>query len=68
MNEKLKKLRDKCSEKEAKFLELWVNGQEKFNACKDAGFKHKNAKISSAAICRLLKKVNCSAYMEALKA
>ena len=67
MTEKLKKLRDKCSEKEAKFLELWVNGEEKFNAYNNAGFKAKNTKVASAAICRLLKKVNCSAYLEALK-
>jgi hypothetical protein len=67
MNEKLKELRNKCTEKEAKFLELWVNGEEKFNAYNNAGFKAKNTKVASAAICRLLKKVNCSAYLEALK-
>ena len=67
MNEKLKELKSKCSEKEAKFLELWVNGQAKFNAYNNAGFKAKSVKVASAAICRLLKKVNCSAYLEALK-
>lgn len=67
MTEKLKELKSKCSEKEAKFLELWVNGQEKFNAYNNAGFKAKNTKVASAAICRLLKKVNCSVYLEALK-
>ena len=48
--------KDKCSPKEAKFLELWVNGQEKFNAYNNAGFKAKNTKVASAAVCRLLKK------------
>ena len=67
MTEKPRELKSKCSEKEAKFLELWVNGQEKFNAYNNAGFKAKNTKVASAAICRLLKKVNCSAYLEALK-
>ena len=67
MNEKLKELKSKCSEKEAKFLELWVNGDEKFNAYNKAGFKAKTTKGASAAICRLLKKVNCAAYLEALK-
>ncbi len=67
MTEKLKELKAKCSEKEAKFLELWVNGEKKFNAYNNAGFKAKNTKVASAAICRLLKKVNCSAYLEALK-
>jgi len=67
MSEKLKELKSKCSDKEAKFLELWFNGQQKFNAYNNAGFKAKNTKVASAAICRLLKKVNCSAYLEALK-
>ncbi len=31
MNEKLRELRSKCTVKEAKFLELWINGQDKFN-------------------------------------
>ena len=66
-DEKLKELRDKCSVKEAKFLELWINGQEKFTAFNNAGFKAKNTKVASAAVCRLLKKVSCSAYLEALK-
>ena len=66
-DEKLKELRDKCSVKEAKFLELWINGEEKFDAYNNAGFKAKNTKVASAAVCRLLKKVSCSAYLEALK-
>jgi len=67
MSEKLNELKSKCSAKEAKFLELWINGEEKFDAYNNAGFKAKNSKVASAAICRLLKKVNCSAYLEALK-
>ena len=66
-DEKLKELKTKCSIKEAKFLELWVNGEEKFNAYNNAGYKVKNTKVASAAVCRLLKKVNCSTYLEALK-
>ena len=66
-DEKLNELKSKCSIKEARFLELWVNGEEKFNAFYDAGFKAKSTKVASAAVCRLLKKVSCSAYLQALK-
>lgn len=68
MREKLNELKSKCTTKEAKFLELLITGEEKFNAYKQAGFRSKNAKVASAAVCRLLKKVSCSAYFEALKA
>ena len=67
MTEDLTELRNKCSERNAKFLELWVDGKNKFNAYRNAGFKAKNNKVASAGICRLLKKVNNSAYLAALK-
>lgn len=67
MNEKLKNLQANCSVKEAKFLELWLNGGDKFSIYKQAGFKPKSVAVASANVCRLLKKANCAAYLQALK-
>jgi hypothetical protein len=68
MNKQIRKIRDKCTPQQAKFIELLVNDElDKFEAHKKAGFKAKTEKVASASICRMLKDVNCVAYKEALE-
>ena len=67
MQTNLQKLRNNCTPREAKFLELWLNGGEKFSVYKQAGYHPKSPGVASANVCRLLKKAQCKAYFQALK-
>jgi len=69
MQEKLKELREKTSERQAKFAEAWiVEGLKKIDAYKKAGFKGKTKGSASTVISRMLRDVNVSNYISALKA
>lgn len=69
MNAKLQKLRDKCTDKQAKFTELFKNGQEPGEAYQNAGFKAKRKRIAQQAASRLLTtNTNVRAYLIALRA
>jgi hypothetical protein len=46
MNEKLKKLRNRCTDKQAKFTELIHQGIERAEAYEGAGFQPKNKRIA----------------------
>ncbi len=69
MSEALKILQDECTEKQAKFIDLLTEGQEKPKAYENAGFKPKNRRGAQVAACALLTtNLNVQAYYEAKKA
>jgi len=69
MNDKLRKLRSKCTAKQAKFVELHKSGQERGEAYQNAYPKAKNLLRAQQEASRLLtKNVKVIAYFEALKA
>lgn len=69
MNKNLNKLRDKCTDKQAKFTQLIHQGVERAKAYKDAGFGPKNRRIAIQTASRLLTtNTKVIAYLEALKA
>jgi len=69
MNQKLKQLRDKCTDKQEKFVQLHKNGQDRGDAYINAGYKAKTKQQAQINASRLLTKNDkCIAYFEALKA
>ncbi len=69
MSEKLKKFRDRLTEKQVKFVELHKSGQDRGEAYQNAGYKPKDLLSAQVEASRLLtKNVKVIAYFEALKA
>lgn len=68
MSEKLSKLRDKCTEKQVKFVEAVKNGADKAEAYEKAGFKPKNRRYAQQAASKLLTtNIKVMDYLSALK-
>lgn len=69
MTENLKKLREKLTEKQVKFIDLHKSGQDRGEAYVNAGYKAKTREQAQINASRLLTKNDkCIAYFEALKA
>ena len=67
MNEKLKELRDKCTERQAKFAENLYETANRGQSYIDAGFQPKNKEVAAQCAWRLLNKnANVKAYYDAL--
>jgi len=67
MNEKLKELRDKCTERQARFAENLYQTADRGQSYIDAGFKPKNKEVAAQCAWRLLNKnANVKAYYNAL--
>lgn len=69
MNEKLSKLRQKLTERQAKFVDLIHSGQDRANAYINAGYKAKSRRIAQQTASRLLTtNSKVIEYFEALRA
>ena len=69
MSEKTKELRDKCTDREVKFVDLWITqGLTKPEAYKKAGYKATNKDSIRSSVSRMLAKDNVQAYLQAVKA
>ena len=67
MNEKLKELRSKCTESQARFTENLYETADRGQSYIDAGFKPKNKEVAAQCAWRLLNKnANVKAYYDAL--
>lgn len=67
MNEKLKELRDKCTERQARFAENLYETADRGQSYIDGGFKPKNKEVAAQCAWRLLNKnANVKAYYDAL--
>ena len=67
MNEKLKELRDKCTERQARFAENLYQTADGGKSYIDAGFQAKNKEVAAQCAWRLLNKnTHVKAYYDAL--
>jgi len=67
MSEKLKELRDKCTECQARFVENLYETADRGQSYIDAGFKPKNKEVAAQCAWRLLNRnANVKAYYDAL--
>ena len=67
MNERLKELSDKCTERQARFVENLYQTADRGQSYIDAGFKPKNKEVAAQCAWRLLNKnANVKTYYEAL--
>ena len=68
MTDRLKKLRDACTDKQQRFVQLYKNGQDRGEAYVNAGYHSMSKKIAQQCACKLLTKSKAvMAYFEALK-
>jgi len=67
MNETLQKLRDKCTDKQSRFVENLYETADRGQSYLDAGFQSKNKEVAAQCAWRLLNKnANVKAYYDAL--